>query len=103
MLTIKGKLSKSSDWINLAGERPYIMRKRIMSVKAKRIGDLQKVLNKKPHWAALTEYNHIRIQFPDGCEHSLLLTDTELKRALARADKNTEDLPKVSWLRDVID
>lgn len=74
-----------------------------MSTKAKRIGDVQKVINKNPHWAALTEYNHIRIQFPDGCERSLLLTDNELKRALERAKKNPEDLPKVSWLRDLLD
>lgn len=73
------------------------------AVRAKRIGDLQKVINKNPHWAALTQYNHIRIQFPDGCERSLLLTDAELRRALERAEKNPEDLPKVSWLRDVID
>ena len=72
------------------------------ATKAKRIADLQKVINKNPHWAALTEYNHIRIQFPDGCEHSLLLTDNELIRALDRADKNTEDLPKVSWMRDIL-
>jgi len=74
-----------------------------MSTKAKRIGDVQRVINKNPHWAALSEYNHIRIQFPDGCERSLLLTDNELKRALERADKNPEDLPKVSWLRDILD
>jgi hypothetical protein len=72
-------------------------------LKAKRIGDLQKVLNKNPHWAALTEYNHIRIQTPDGCEKSLLFTDAEIKKALARAEKNPEDLPTVSWLRDIID
>jgi hypothetical protein len=74
-----------------------------MSTKAKRIGDIQKVLNKNPHWASLTEYNHIRIQFPDGREHSLLLTDKELDRALDRAEKNAEDLPTVSWIRDVLD
>lgn len=72
-------------------------------MKAKRIADVQKVLNKNPHWAALLEYNHIRIQFPDGCEESLLLTDVEIKRALERARKNQEDLPKVSWLRDFLD
>lgn len=67
------------------------------------MGDLQKVLNKNPHWASLSEYNHIRVQFPDGCERSLLLTDNELKKALKRAEKNPEDLPKVSWLRDLVD
>jgi hypothetical protein len=72
-------------------------------MKAKRIADVQKVLNKNPHWAALAEYNHIRIQFPNGCEKSLLLTDFEIKRALERAEKNPEDLPKVSWIRDILD
>jgi hypothetical protein len=72
-------------------------------LKAKRIGDVQRVLNKNPHWAALSEYNHIRVQFNDGSEKSLLLTDKEVQRALDRAQKNIEDLPKVSWFRDIID
>ena len=72
-------------------------------MKAKRIGDIQKVLNKNPHWAALSSYNHIRVQMPNGEELHLLLTDKELKRAIDRADKNPEDLPKVSWLRDLVD
>ena len=73
------------------------------SIKAKRIGDLQKVINKNPHWAALTEYNHIRIQTPDGEELSLLFTDKEIQKAIDRANRNTEDLPKISWLRDLLD
>jgi hypothetical protein len=72
-------------------------------LKAKRIGDLQKVFNKNPHWAALKEYNHIRIQLPDGGERSLLFTDKEIQKALDRADKNLEDLPQVSWIRDLLD
>lgn len=74
-----------------------------MANKAKRIADVQKVLNTKPHWAALAEYNHIRVQMPDGEEISLLLTDKELLKAKERAIKNPEDLPKVSWLRDILD
>ena len=73
------------------------------TLKAKRIGDLQQVINKNPHWAALAEYNHLRIQLPCGEEKSILLTDKELARALDRANKNTEDLPKVSWVRDLFD
>ena len=72
-------------------------------LKAKRIGDMQKVFNKNPHWAALATYNHIRVQFPNGDEKSLLLTDKEILRALDRANKNPEDLPRVSWLRDIMD
>ena len=74
-----------------------------MALKAKRIGDVQRVLNKNPHWAALFQYNHIRIQLPCGEEKSILLTDKELLRGIERAEKNPEDLPKVSWLRDVLD
>jgi len=74
-----------------------------MSNKAKRIGDMQKVFNKNPHWAALAEYNFIRVQLPDGAEVSMLLTDTEVTRGIVRANKNTEDLPKVSWIRDILD
>ena len=72
-------------------------------VSGKRIGDLQLVENmlKKP--AAAEKYNHIRIQFPDGEERHLLFTDREIRVALERADKNPEDLPKVSWLRDLFD
>ena len=72
-------------------------------MKAKRIGDLQRVLNKKPHWAALKEYNHLRVQFPNGKEKHLLFTDKELQKALDRAAKNPEDLPKVCWIRDIFD
>lgn len=74
-----------------------------MAIKAKRIGDMQKVFNKNPHWAALSEYNHIRVQLADGTELSLLLTDKEVQRGIERAEKNPEDLPKVSWLRDILD
>lgn len=73
------------------------------SIKAKRIGDLQEVVNTNPKFGAAAEYNHLRVQLPDGKEIHLLLTDHELKRAIDRAEKNPEDLPKVSWLRDIID
>lgn len=69
----------------------------------KRIADLTEVVNSNPHWAALSKYNHIRIQFPDGLERSILLTDRELQSGLDRANKNQNDLPEVSWLRDLFD
>ncbi|HOS17495.1 MAG TPA: hypothetical protein PKX15_10840 [Bacteroidales bacterium] len=72
-------------------------------MKAKRLGDLQRVINQNPHWAALKEYNHIRVQFPNGKEKHLLFTDKEIQRAIDRANKNPEDLPKVSWVRDFFD
>lgn len=68
-----------------------------------RIGDLSEVANTNAHWAALSKYNHIRIQFPDGVERSLLFTDRELQSGLDRANKNQNDLPEVCWLRDMFD
>lgn len=73
------------------------------NMQAKRLGDIQDVINSNPHHKAAAKYNHIRIQFPNGDEKSLLFTDKEIENALHRASKNPEDLPKVSWLRDLID
>jgi hypothetical protein len=72
-------------------------------VKAKRIGDLQKITNKNPHPAANSQYSHIRVQVEGGEEVHLLLTDAELARAVDRAEKNPEDCLKASWLRDILD
>jgi hypothetical protein len=73
------------------------------NIKAKRLADIQKITNKNPHWNALECYSHVRVQGEDGEEYSLLFTDKEIARAKDRASKNTEDLPKVSWLRDMLD
>ena len=72
-------------------------------VKAKRTGDMEKLVNKNPHWAAALKYNHIRVQFPDKTEKSLLFTDFQIKRALDRATKNPEDLPHISWITNILD
>jgi hypothetical protein len=71
--------------------------------KAKRIADLQQVENKQSHWAANSQYNFIRVQFPNGVETGLLFTDKEIERALKRAEKNPEDLPETSWIRNIFD
>jgi hypothetical protein len=71
--------------------------------KAKRIGDIKTVKNTKKHWAANSQYSHLRAQFTDGYEVHLLFTDAEIKRAIERAKKNPEDCPRVSWLRDLLD
>ena len=68
-----------------------------------RLGDIMTVENKLKHFAANSTYNHIRAQFPNGEEKSLLFTDAEIKKALERAKKNPEDLPLVSWLRNLLD
>jgi hypothetical protein len=72
-------------------------------IKAKRIADVQKVLNKLPHPAAAAKYNHIRVQLEDGKEVHLLFTDSEMQKAIDRAKKNPEDCPDVSLLRDIFD
>jgi hypothetical protein len=72
-------------------------------IKAKRIADLQKVLNTLPHPKAASEYNHVRVQLDNGKEVHMLFTDNEVKRAIARAEKNPEDCPKVSIFRDILD
>ena len=68
-----------------------------------RIGDLQVVENKNPHFAANEQYNYLRVQLPSGEEVNLLLTENELTRAIARAKKNLEDISKVSWIRNLLD
>ena len=71
-------------------------------IKGKRIGDVERVKNTYRKFAAACEYNHIRVQFPCGHEEHLLFTDWQIKLGLKRAKKNPEDLPKVSWIRDII-
>lgn len=69
----------------------------------KRLGDLISVKNMKKKPAAADKYNHIRVQFPNGDEKHLLFTDHEINVALDRAKKNPEDLPPISWVRDLFD
>lgn len=68
-----------------------------------RIADIQPVENKKKHFAANAKYNFVRVQFQDGKEVSLLFTDKEIENAKKRAEKNPEDLPKTSFLRNLFD
>lgn len=72
-------------------------------IKAKRIGDVQLVENKNKHFAANSKYNYIRVQDINETELHLLFTDNEIKRAKERALKNPEDLPEVSWIRNLFD
>lgn len=73
------------------------------TIKAKRIADMQTVVNQLKHPAAAAKYNHVRIQLEDGKEVHLLFTDAEVKKALDRAKKNPEDCPKASLFRDIFD
>ena len=72
-------------------------------VKAMRIGDLEEVKNKNAHHWAAKELNHLRVEFSNGTDKHLLLTDYQVERAIDRAMKNPEDLPNKSWLWDVME
>ena len=48
-------------------------------------------------------YYALRVQMPDGREEHLLLTGTELARAIKRARDNEEDVPRVNPIRDALD
>ena len=72
-------------------------------MKSKRLGDLQQVANSNKHWAANSKYNFIRVQLEDGKEVPMLFTDKEITRARIRAQKNPEDLPITSKIRDILD
>lgn len=70
---------------------------------SKRIGDVLLVENTNKITNADSEYYYIRVQMPNGEEIPLMFTDAEFKEGINRALKNTEDVPKVSWLRNFID
>ena len=74
-----------------------------MSKKAKRIGDAITVENKDRKFGAATQYVYVRLQCEDKQEKVYLFTHNELARAEKRAAKNKEDLPVISWLRNLLD
>jgi len=79
--------------------------------KAGRIGDVRVVKNLMSmrdarDWSkmeAADHWYHLRVQFESGRESDLLFTSHEIARALKRAQRNPEDVPKVSRLRDALD
>jgi hypothetical protein len=66
-------------------------------------GNLLRVWNKGRKTRAKNYYWFTYVQFPDGTEMPLMLTEHELDRAKIRARKNTEDCPEKSWLVDLLD
>lgn len=74
-----------------------------IKVKSGRLGDVRVVMNKDRHPAANSKYFALRAQFPNGEETAFLFTAKELERALDRAQKNPEDIPKVPFLLDLLD
>jgi len=57
------------------------------------LGLIVRVENKNKHHAADKQYYVVKVKFTNGVRH-LMLTDTEVERALKRVEKNKEDLPK---------
>lgn len=74
-----------------------------MTLKSKRIGDVITVENEDRKFGSALQYVYLRVQLEDGTEKPLLFTAHEMDEASARAEANPEDLPTVSWLRDLID
>lgn len=95
-------------------------------VKANRTTKLNTVQNQDPHPAANKFYFALRLQLGEEEEYlrlktaekhgqdvadsicnsgevTLLFTEAELVSALYRAKQNPEDIPKVSWLLDIIE
>ena len=72
-------------------------------MKTKRIGDIVPVENTERKFGSADHYNYMRGEFPDKTELPLLFTDNEIQVAIERAKENEEDLPKVSWFRNLID
>lgn len=68
-----------------------------------RLGDLIKVANQCPIPGSAESYNHLRVQLASGKEVSLLFTDNDIEVAYERALKNHEDIPPVSWIRNLLD
>ena len=68
----------------------------------KRQGDVKEIDNKNPHHKAALKYNHIRVQFPDESEKSLLFTNNQIKIATYRADRNRPDLPGKGWISEFV-
>lgn len=69
----------------------------------KRIGDVVTVENTERKFGSALNYYCIRAQFENGVEKPLLFTSEEIAEASKRAEANPEDLPEISWIRNLID
>jgi len=65
-----------------------------------KLGRIMKVTNAKPKFGSLKNYNYIKVTDVWGHHLNLLMTDRELKAAMARGDANPEDCPKRISFRD---
>jgi len=91
-----GKLYKSK-------EKKMVISVTGKQVTAKRLADMVTVDNKGRVTNAAYKYSYLRVQFSDDEERQLLFTDAAIKSAIYRANKNPEDCPQATWLRNVLD
>jgi hypothetical protein len=70
---------------------------------AGRIADVVEVHNQEGKFGSADTYYAIRLQLENGEEKTALFTEHELKTAVERAEKNPEDVPTVSKLRNFFD
>jgi len=59
--------------------------------------DIDEIIEKKQLPSFAKKYNHIRVEI-SGEEYHLLFSHKDMQKALERAETNTEDLPKLSWV-----
>lgn len=69
-----------------------------------RIGRLVRVKNKKSTTFTNENDTYLTVLVKmNGKVKSIMLTDAELSKALARAEKNKEDQVKQSWISKILD
>jgi len=68
-----------------------------------RLGDINKINNKNRKFGSSDMYYHVRVQFSNGEEKFLLLTENQVVTGIIRADKNPEDEIKASFVSDLLD
>jgi hypothetical protein len=67
-------------------------------------GRILKVWNeKRPKFSNENKLYYVIHAERDGEEFPIMLTENELQRAIRRAERNPEDVPKKSFLNDIFD
>lgn len=68
-----------------------------------KMGHIITVNNADRRFGSNPSYKAIWTQDENGAERCLLFTESDIIRAKARADANMEDVPKRSFLNDLLD
>ncbi len=58
-----------------------------------------KVDNTERTFGSATEYHPVKVVRAEGDEVWAMFTENEINKAIARADKNKEDIPQSVWQR----